>query len=77
MVFIVEEAMPAGSKPPAAIGVRISTGERHDFGAAASMSTKRSSLREREGGSAFIPKLVELVKPTWTLFAKQLSPFFA
>ena len=28
-------AVSAGSKPPAAVGVRISTGEKHGFGAAA------------------------------------------
>ena len=35
MVLVAVEAVPAGSKTPAAVGVRISKGERHDFGAAA------------------------------------------
>ena len=47
MVLIAEEAMPAGSKPSAAVAVRISTGEGHDYGAAAPLSTKTSS-GERE-----------------------------
>ena len=69
MIIVAEEVLPVGSKPPAAISVRISTGERHDFGAVVPMSTKTSSLRGRAGDSAFIPKLVELVGPAWTLFA--------
>ena len=35
MVLATVEAVPAGSKPPAAVSVRISTSERHGFGAAA------------------------------------------
>ena len=58
MVLVAVEAMPAGSKPPAAVGERISNGERHDFGAAAPFSTKASSLQGGAGGSAFTPKLV-------------------
>ena len=50
-----------GSKPPAADVVRISKGERHDLGAAAPFSTTTSSLQRRAGGSAFTPKLVELL----------------
>ena len=52
-----------GSEPPAAVNVRISKGERHDFGAAAPLSTKTSSLQERARGSAFALKLVELFGP--------------
>ena len=44
MVLITVEAVPAGSKPPAAVGVRISTGERRGFGVAAPLSTRASSL---------------------------------
>ena len=51
----------AGSKPPAAVSVRVSKGERYRFGAAAPLSAKTSSQRGRAGGSAFMPKLVELV----------------
>ena len=32
MVIIAVEAVPAGSKPPAAVSVRISTGKRQSFG---------------------------------------------
>ena len=59
MVIIAVEAVPAGCKPPAAVRVRISTGERQGFGAAAPLSTKTSSLRGRAGDSSFMPKLVE------------------
>ena len=44
MVFIAVEVVPAGSKPPVAVRVRISTDERHGFGAAAPLSTRASSL---------------------------------
>ena len=77
MIFVAVEVLPVGSKPPAAFGVRISKGERHDFGAAAPFSTKTSSLQGRAEGSAFTPKLVERFGPGWTLFVEQLSPCFA
>ena len=77
MAIIAVEAVPAGSKPPAAVGVRISTGERGRFGAAAPLSTKTSSLRVRAIGLDFMPKLVKLVGPAWTLFEEQISPCFA
>ena len=63
MVLITVEAVPAGSKPPAAISVCIATDKRRGFGATAPLSTKTSSLQERAGGSAFMTKLVELVGP--------------
>ena len=50
-----------GSTPPAAVVVRISKGERHDLGVAASFTTRTLSLQERAGGSALTPKLVEVV----------------
>ena len=40
MVLVTVEAVPAGSKTPADVGVRISKGERHDFGAAAPLSIR-------------------------------------
>ena len=46
MVFIAVEVLPVGSKPPAAIGERISKGERHDLGAAAPLSIRASSLEQ-------------------------------
>ena len=77
MVLVAVEVVPAWSKPPAAVGVRISKGEIRDFGAAAPFSTKTSSLQGIAGGSAFTPKLVELLGPDWTLFAEQLFLCFA
>ena len=61
MVFGVVEVSPIGSKPPAAVVVRISKGGRHDLGAAAPLSISVFSL---EQGSARGPvqsssKLVE------------------
>ena len=44
MVLMVVEAMPASSKPPAGVDVRISPGERHIFGASAPSSTRASFL---------------------------------
>ena len=32
MILAAVKAVPAGSKPPAAVSVRISTAERHSFG---------------------------------------------
>ena len=73
MILVTVEALLAESKPPAAVSVRISTSERHGFGAAAPSSTKMSCLRGRAGGLAFMPKLVELVGPAWILFAESNS----
>ena len=50
-----------GIKPPAAVDERISKDGRHDLGDVALSSTKTSSLQGRSGGSAFTPRLVELV----------------
>ena len=51
-----------GSKPPAAVGERISKGERRDLGAAAPLPTRASSLEQGRAGSPMesSPKLVEL-----------------
>ena len=77
MAFIAVEAVPPGSKPPAAVGVRISTGKRHDFGGSAPLSTKPSSLYiRRAGGSAILLKLAKLVGPS-TVLAEELFPRFA
>ena len=77
MVLVAAEVLSVGSKPPAAVGVRISKGEKHGFGAAALFSTKASFLQERAGGSTFSPKFVEQVGSIWALFAEQLSSCFA
>ena len=38
MILVAVEAVSVRSKPPAAVRVRISAGERHRFGAAAPLS---------------------------------------
>ena len=43
MVFIAVEDVPVGSKSSAGIGVCISMGERHSFGASAPLSTRAST----------------------------------
>ena len=50
-----------GTKPPAAVDGRISMDGTHDLNAAAPHSTTLSSLQGRARGSAFMPRLVELV----------------
>ena len=50
MVLVAVEAVPAESKPPAAVRVHIFTGERHGFGAAAPLSTRASSLEQGRAG---------------------------
>ena len=77
MVLIAVEAVPVGNRPPATVSLRISTGERHGFGASAPLSIRTSSLQGRAGGSAVMLKLDELVGPASILFAEQLSPCFA
>ena len=67
-----------GTKPPAAVDERISVDGRHDSDAAAPYSTTLSSLQGRAGGSAFTPKLVELVVgPGSTRCAEKQSPRIA
>ena len=69
MVLVAVEGLSVGSKPPAAVGERIFKGERRDLGTAAPLSTKTSSLQETAGGSAFMPKMVELFGPSRIFFA--------
>ena len=67
-----------GTKPPAAVDVRIYMDGRHDLNAAAPHSTTLTSLQGmRAGGSAFMPKLVELVGPGSTWRAEEQSPCIA
>ena len=75
MVVNAVEAVPAESKPPAAVRVRISAGERHRFGVAAPLSTRASSLVQgRAGGSVeSSPKLVRHIGSVST-WAEELSP---
>ena len=79
VVFVSVEVSPAGSKSPAAVGERISKGERHDLGVAVPLSTRASSL---EHGSAkdlvqSAPKLVEHIGLGSTRLAEQLSSCIA
>ena len=75
MVFIAVEAVPARSKPPAAVGVRISTGEEHGFGATAPLSTSASFLEQGRAGSPVesSPKLVRHIGSV-SICAGELSP---
>ena len=61
LISLAVEASPVGTKPRAAVDERISKDGRHDSDAAAPLSTTIPSLQGRAGGSAFTPKLVELV----------------
>ena len=54
------EVSPVGTKSPAAVGERISKDGRYDLGAAAPSLTT-SSLQGRSRGSAFTPKLIEVL----------------
>ena len=60
-VHVGVEALSVGTKPPGTVDERISKDGRHDLGVASPLSTTASSLQGRAGGSAFTPKLVELV----------------
>ena len=72
------ETSPVGTKPPAAVDVRISMDGKHDLNAAAPHPTTLSSLQRRTGGSAFMPRLVELVvRPGSTWHAEKQSPRIA
>ena len=70
MVLVAVKAVPAGSKPSAAVSVRIFTGERHGFGAAALLSTRALSLQQgrARGSVESSPKLVRHIGSgsTWT-----------
>ena len=75
MIPSAVEAVPVGGKPPTAVGVRISTGERHGFGAAAPSSTRASSLEQRRVGGPVesSPKLVRQIGSVLTC-TEELSP---
>ena len=67
-----------GSKPQAAVVVRIFKDGRHDLGDASPFSTRTLSLQGRAGGSAIMPTLVELVfGPGPARRAEKLSPRIA
>ena len=72
------EASPAGTKPPAAVGERISKDEKHDSDAALPLSTTTSFLQGRVGGSAIMPKRIELMfRPGSTRRAEKPPPRLA
>ena len=79
MVLVAVEAVPAGSKPPAAVSVHISPSESHDFGAAAPLSTRASFLEQgrARGPVEPSPKLGRHIGSGLTWFAEHLSPCFA
>ena len=76
MVLITVEAVRKGSKPPAAVSVRISTGERQSFGASAPVSTRTSSLRGRAEGSLVMLKgFLQNSCPHFSLDLLQRPPY--
>ena len=78
MAPIIGEAVPVGSRPPAAVRVRISTGERHGFSVLAPSPTRTSSQQGRAGGSGeSAPKLVSHIGSGSTLFTEKVSPCFS
>ena len=76
MVLVAVEAVPAESKLPAAVGVRASKGERHDFGTATSLPTRAFSLKQGRAGGPVksSPKLVELGRAGLDLFCRTAIP---
>ena len=79
MVIVAIEASPVGSKPPAAVGERISKNGRQNLGAAAPLST-RAFYPEQGGAGGPVqssPKLVEHIGSGSTRSAEQLSPCIA
>ena len=75
MILVAVQTLPARTKSRAAVSVRISTGERHDFGAAAPLSTTASSLEQGRAGDSVEspPKLVRHIGSGLT-WAEELSP---
>ena len=72
VVPVAVEVSPMGSKPPAAVVVRISKGERHDLDAVVPLSTTTPSLQGRAGGSTFTPNMVEHIGSGSTLGKKHI-----
>ena len=74
MIFIAVDVSPVGSKPLAAVVVRISKGGRHDLGAAAPLSTRAFSLEPGGAGGPVqsSPKLVEHIGSGSSWLAGQL-----
>ena len=68
MVLSAIDAEPVFSRPPASVGVRISTGERRGFGPSVPSSTRASLHYARSEGSvnSSSPKLVQLIGSSLT-----------
>ena len=79
VVLVAKEALPVGSKPPAAVGERIPEDGGHDLGAAAPLSTRAFSPEQGGVGGPVqsSPKLVEHIGSGSTRVAEQLSPCIA
>ena len=79
MVIVAVEALPVGGKPPAAVSVCISTGERHGFGAAVPLFTRALYLEQGKAGGPVksSPKLIRHIWSGSTWFAEELSPLIA
>ena len=79
MVLVAVVAMPAGSKPAATVGERISKGERHNLGAAMPLPTRALPLEQGTGGGPVRspPELVDHIGSGSTRFVEQLSPCIA
>ena len=77
MVFGAVEVLSAGSKPLAAVVVRISKGEIHGLGDAPPLSTRASSLEQGSAGGPVQSslKLIEHIGSGSTRLAEQLSPY--
>ena len=78
MVPVAVETVQAGSKPQAAVNVRISKGERHNFSASAPVSTRASPLEQGRAGGPVksSTKLVDFFRSGSTRFEEKLSPYF-
>ena len=76
MILVAVEVVPTGSKPPATVCVRISTGERHGSGAAAPLSTRASFLVQGRAGGPVksSPKLSRHIESV-SIWAEHLTPF--
>ena len=73
---VVVEAVSVSSKPPAGVDVRIAQSESHGFGASVPSSTRASPPHVgRAGGSATLPKLVELVRASTARAEAKFSCF--
>ena len=67
MILVAVEGLPAGSKPPAAVSLRISSGKQHGFGAAVPYRPRRHPC---EGG-----REVQLSCRSWSNLSGRLEPF--